>query len=139
MHTELKAQDVSSATDLIRSSITGISSGVAKQILRPTHFDIIDLSPKGWTKTNSYIGVTQENSIEIPLQSSLPYILLLMVCAYYCAPYPKWPCVEHEVNMWYPCYMTSFVLESSTSFYASHDSWPSLTLTLCSKNQKVRK
>jgi len=28
---------------------------------------VIDLSPKGWTKNNSYIGVTQENLIEIPL------------------------------------------------------------------------
>jgi len=50
---------------------------------------VIDLSPKGWTKTNSCIGVTQENSMEISLQSSLLYILLLMVHTYYCAPYPK--------------------------------------------------
>ena len=40
-------------------------------------------------RINSYIGVTQENLIEIPLQTSLPYILLQMVHAKYCAPYPK--------------------------------------------------
>ena len=77
--------------------------------------------------------------IEILLQTSLPYILLLIVCANYCALYPKGPCVEYEVNMWYPCCMMSFVLEPSTLFYASCDSWLSLTLTLCSKNRKVRK
>ena len=58
-----------------------------------------------------------------------------MVHANYCAPYPKQPCVVHEVNMWYPYYMTSFVLDPSTLFSVSHD----LTLTLCSKNRKIRK
>jgi len=86
-------------------------------------------------KNNSCIWVTQENLIEISLQTSLPYILLLMVCANYYAPYPKQPCVVHEVNMWYPYCMTSFVLDPSTSFSASYN----LTLTLCSKNRKIRK
>ena len=40
-------------------------------------------------KNNSCIRITQENSIEFLVQSSLPYILLLMVRAHYCAPYPK--------------------------------------------------
>jgi len=40
-------------------------------------------------KNNSCIRKTQENSIEFLVQSSLPYILLLMVHAHYCAPYPK--------------------------------------------------
>ena len=40
-------------------------------------------------KNNSCIRETQENSIEFLVQSSLPYILPLMVRAYYCAPYPK--------------------------------------------------
>ena len=39
-----------------------------------------------------------------------------MVRANYYAPYPKQPCVVHEANMWYPCCITSFVLESSTKF-----------------------
>jgi len=86
-------------------------------------------------KNDSCIRETQENSIEIPLQTSLPYILLLMVCANYCAPYPKQSYVVHEVNMWYPYYMTSLVLDPSTLFSASHD----LTLTLCSKNGNTRK
>jgi len=68
-------------------------------------------------KNNFCIRETQENSIEIPLQSSLPYILLPMVRAHYCAPYPKWPCVKHEVNMCCPCCMTSLVLEPSTLFF----------------------
>jgi len=88
---------------------------------RPSQI-IIDLSPKSWTKNNSCIEVTQKNSIEIFLQSSLSYILLPMVHAYYCISYPKWPCVEHEVNMWYSCCIMSFVLEPSTSFHASCDS-----------------
>ena len=41
------------------------------------------------SRNNSCIGVTQENSIEFLVQSSLPYILVPMVCANYCAPYPK--------------------------------------------------
>ena len=40
-----------------------------------------------------------------------------MVRANYCAPYPKQPCVVHEVNMWYPCCMTSLVLEPSMAFF----------------------
>jgi len=67
-------------------------------------------------KNNSCIREIQENSIEIPLQTGLPYILLPMVCANYCAPYPKQPCVVHEINMWYSCYMMSLVLESSMTF-----------------------
>ena len=41
------------------------------------------------SRNNSCIGVTQENLIEFLIQSSLPYILLLMVRASYCASYPK--------------------------------------------------
>jgi len=67
-------------------------------------------------KNNPCIRVTQENSIKIPLQTSLPYILLLMVHANYCAPYPKQPCVVHEVNIWYPCCMTLLVLEPFMTF-----------------------
>ena len=40
-------------------------------------------------KNNSCIRKTQENSIRNSLQNSLPYILLQMVHANYCAPYPK--------------------------------------------------
>ena len=65
-------------------------------------------------KNNSYIREIQENSIEIPLQTGLPYILLLMVCANYCASYSKQPCVKHEANMWSPCCMT---LSCSRTFY----------------------
>ena len=46
-------------------------------------------------KNNSCIRETQENSIEFLVQSSLPYILLLMVCAYYCVPYPN----DHVYDM----------------------------------------
>ena len=70
--------------------------------------------------------VTQENSIEIPLQSSLSYILLPMVCAHYCAPYPNWPCVEHEANMYYPCYIILLILDPFTKF--SYISWSILWL-----------
>ena len=40
-------------------------------------------------KNNSCIRETQENSIKSSLQNSLPYILLQMVHANYCAPYSK--------------------------------------------------
>ena len=59
-------------------------------------------------RSNSCIEKTQENSIESSLQNSLPYILLQMVHARYCASYPKWPCVKHEANMWCSYYMISF-------------------------------
>ena len=66
------------------------------------------------SRNNSCIGVTQENSIEFLVQSNLPYILIPMVRANYCALYPKWPWVIHEANMWYPCCMTSLC---SRTFY----------------------
>ena len=78
-------------------------------------------------KNNSYIRETQENSIEFIVQSSLPYILLLMVCAHYCAPYPKWPCVWHEANMCCPCCMMSLY---SRTFYSILLS-PMISLWLC--------
>ena len=37
-----------------------------------------------------------------------------MVCASYCAPCSKEPCVKYEANMWCPCCMTSFC---SRTFY----------------------
>ena len=46
-------------------------------------------------KNNSCIRETQENSIEFLVQSSLPYILLLMIHAHYCAPYPN----DHVYDM----------------------------------------
>ena len=55
-----------------------------------------------------------------------------MVHANYCTPYPKQPCVVHEVNIWYLCCMMLLVLDPSTLFSVSHD----LTLILCSKNRK---
>ena len=66
------------------------------------------------SRNNSCIGVTQENSIEFLVQSSLPYILVPMVRANYCAPYPKWPWVLHEVSMCCPCCMMSLC---SRTFY----------------------
>jgi len=68
-----------------------------------------------WDKGQTLVlEKTQENSIESLLQNSLPYVLVQMVCASYCASYPKWPCVKHKVNMWYPCYMMSLC---SKTFY----------------------
>ena len=75
--------------------------------------------------------VTQENLIEFLIQSSLPYILLLMVHAHYYAPYPKWPCVWHEANMCCPCYMTSLY---SRTFYSI---LPSLVISLMTCHQLV--
>ena len=70
--------------------------------------------------------VTQENSIEFLVQSSLPYILLLMVHAHYCAPYPN----DHVYNMRPACVVHAvwrhFVPESSTSF--SYIPWSVLWL-----------
>jgi len=66
------------------------------------------------SRNNSCIGVTQENSIEFLVQHSLPFILVPMVHASYCAPYPKWPWVLHEASMCYPCCITSLC---SSSFY----------------------
>ena len=53
------------------------------------------------------IGFTQENSIENSVQDCLPYIPFYMVCAGYCVPYSKLPCVSLKVNMYYACCMTS--------------------------------
>ena len=58
-----------------------------------------------------------------------------MVHACYYAAYPKQSYVEHKVNIWYPYCMTLFVLDPSTLFFTSCD----LTLTLRSKNRKIRK
>ena len=51
--------------------------------------DVMNLFLRVGNKNNSCIRETQENSIEFQVQSSLPYILIPMVCADYCAPYPK--------------------------------------------------
>ena len=100
--------------------------------------------------------VTQENLIEFLLQSSLPYILLPMVHASYCAPYPKWPWVWHEASMRPACVVYAvwrhFVPEPSTSF--SQVPWSVLWLChhfvtdvtewlinpnlSCSKNRKMK-
>ena len=50
---------------------------------------VMNLFLRVGSKNNSCIRETQENSIEFLVQSSLPYIRLLMICAHYCAPYPK--------------------------------------------------
>jgi len=42
-----------------------------------------------------------------------------MVHASYCAPYPKWPCVKHKVNIWYPYCMMSFYSRTFYSFLSS--------------------
>jgi len=43
-----------------------------------------------WDKGQTLVlEKTQENLIKSSLQNSLPYILVQMVCASYCAPYPK--------------------------------------------------
>jgi len=50
-------------------------------------------------KMNLVLGLTQENSIESSIQSRLFYIPIQIVYANYYAPYPKRPCVRHEVNI----------------------------------------
>ena len=70
-------------------------------------------------KNDSCIRETQENLIKSSLQNSLPYILLQMVHASYCAPYPKWPCINYEANMWYPCYMMLFCSRTFYSLFLS--------------------
>jgi len=69
-------------------------------------------------KNNSCIRETQENSIEFLVQSSLPYILLLlMVSAHYCAPYPN----DHVYDMRLTCVVHAvwchFIPEPSTPFF----------------------
>ena len=54
-----------------------------------------DLKSLEWDKRTTLVLSTQENSIEFLVQSSLSYILLLMVCAHYCAPYPN----DHVYDM----------------------------------------
>jgi len=70
--------------------------------------------------------VIQENSIEFLVQSSLPYIVLQMVHAKYCAPYPN----DHVYDMRSTCVVHAvwhhFIPESSTLF--SQVSWSVLWL-----------
>jgi len=42
-----------------------------------------------------------------------------MVRASYCASCPKWPCVKHEVNMWWLCYIISLCSRTFYSFLSS--------------------
>ena len=97
--------------------------------------------------------MTQENSIEFLIQSSLPYILLPIVRANYCAPYPKWPWVWHEASMCCSCCMTSLcsrifysVLQVSWSvwwlchqFVTDVTVWQINPNLSCSKNRKEKK
>ena len=50
---------------------------------------VMNLFLRVGNKNNSCIRETQENSIEFQVQSILPYILIPMVRANYCASYPK--------------------------------------------------
>ena len=72
--------------------------------------------------------VIQENSIEFLVQSSLPYILLLMVHAHCCAPYPN----DHVYDMRPACVVYAvwryFIPKPSTSF--SHDQSCDYAITL---------
>ena len=101
-------------------------------------------------KNNSCIRETPENSIEFLVQSSLPYILLLMVYAHYCVPYPN----DHVYDMRPTCVVhvvwCHFILEPSTPFpyvplsvlWLCHQvvtdvtAWPINPSPSCSKNRK---
>ena len=50
---------------------------------------VITQNLQSWIYEITLYWVTQENSIESSVQTSLSYILLQMVCASYCVPYPK--------------------------------------------------
>jgi len=50
---------------------------------------VMNLFLRVGNKNNSCIRETQENSMEFQVQSSLPYILIPMIHANYCASYPK--------------------------------------------------
>jgi len=79
-------------------------------------FDSLHVKSLEWNKGQTLVlEKIQKNLIKSFLQSSLSYILVQMVHASYCAPYPKWPCVKHEVNIWYPCCIT---LLCSRTFYS---------------------
>jgi len=56
---------------------------------------VMNLFLRVGNKNNSCSRETQENLIEFLVQSSLPYILLLMVHAHYCVPYPN----DHVYDM----------------------------------------
>ena len=65
-------------------------------VLQPSRYSVfhgrntvMNLFLRVGNKNNSCIRETQENSIEFQVQSSLSYILIPMVRANYCAPYPK--------------------------------------------------
>jgi len=97
--------------------------------------------------------VTQENSIEFLVQSNLPYILLLMVYAHYCAPYPndhvydmRPTCVVHVVWCHFiPEPFTPFSQVSWSVLWLCHQLVTDVTAWLispnlsCSKNRKIKK
>ena len=85
------------------------------EVASTNHRSVMNLILWVGYKNNSCIRETQENLIKFLVQSSLPYILLLMVHAHYCASYPKWPCVWYEANMCCLCGMMSL---HSRTFYS---------------------
>ena len=113
----------------------------------------MNLFLKVGSKNNSCIRETQENSIEFLVQSSLSYILLLMVRAHHCAPYPN----DHMYDMRSTCVVHAvwhhFIPEPSTSFsqvlwsvlWLCHQLVTDVTAWLinpnpsCSKNRKEKK
>jgi len=97
------------------SSISAIQTCCVQEWQEQSPTMCYNLKSLEWDKGQTLIlEKIQENSIESSLQSSLPYILVQMVHASYCTPYSKWPCVKHEVNMWYSCCM---ILLCSRTFY----------------------
>ena len=76
-------------TDLGSSLGKNLSALVVNILLNQNAIFVMILILRVGYKNNSCIRETQENSIKIPLQSSLSYILLPIVHAHYCALYPK--------------------------------------------------
>jgi len=94
---------------------------IVKHCFRLPMLQIKDLRVGQWKE--SYIVLTQENSIENSVQDCLLYILIPNgLCELFLA-YPKWLCVCLKVNICTTHYMTSSLPECPMFFHVSCDLW----------------
>jgi len=94
-----------------------MSHGKAKKVLEEWYHTVLQTQPLRVGQVNeSYIRLTQENSIENSIQDCLPYILIPSSLCKLFLVYCKQPCVYHKVNTCCTCCIIS-------SLYVPYDLW----------------
>jgi len=91
VHKNIGKREVDNMPDIIVDNLE-ISIVIGLVLMYSVLSDVVHVmiqKTQSCLKKRTLYWVIQENLIESPLQSNLPYIPIQMVYASYCAPYPK--------------------------------------------------